>query len=390
MPAARPRIIVVAHDIEKSGAPRLATRMVGLLAARGFCVRACYPARGGCEEDARRAGIKTIVIPNPAEPFGRGSLARRLGLAIARMISFCRFWRLFRRADVDAVWIVSYVAVLAGVAARLAGKPVLFNIQEDVVSTRANRLRVRLVRWSASALSFAARQTVPPFRPKRPGTIWAYLPNFTEADRYANAGPRDDALRDQLGAMPGDVVFVTVAFVSRRKGIDVLLEAFREVRRVLPAARLWIAGDNVPTELEYRRALDQRVTEAGLGEAVSFLGHREDIPEVLAAADVFVLASRNEAAPLTIIEAMLARRPVVAANAGSVCDMVAEGRTGFVVPSEDVHALAARMLELGRSDSMRRQFGAAGQRRARRLFMPDAAADRAGRLIRRVLADTRG
>jgi glycosyltransferase involved in cell wall biosynthesis len=77
-----------------------------------------------------------------------------------------------------------------------------------------------------------------------------------------------------------------------------------------------------------------------------FLGHRDDVPAVLAAADVFVLPSRSEASPNSVIEAMAAGLPVVATSVGGIPELVTDGRTGRLVPPGDPSALAQALVDL--------------------------------------------
>jgi glycosyltransferase involved in cell wall biosynthesis len=117
--------------------------------------------------------------------------------------------------------------------------------------------------------------------------------------------------------------------------------------------------------------LDQLVRETsdlGVHNAVEFLGHRGDVPEVLASADVFVLATTYESLPMSIIEAMAAGLPVVATATGGVPELVAEGETGLLVPPRDPEALAAALSRLVGSRDLRLAMGQRGLARARLHF----------------------
>jgi glycosyltransferase involved in cell wall biosynthesis len=184
-----------------------------------------------------------------------------------------------------------------------------------------------------------------------------------------------------LGAGEADVVFLTAAFLTPRKGIDVLLRAFADVARARSGALLWIAGDEVAAHAEYAAGLRRFVETHGLRGRVRFLGHREDVAVLLHAADVFVLASRNEALPLTIAEAMMAARPVVATNVGSVAGMVEDGKTGALAPVENVGALAAKMIDFTEDRGLREEAGRRGRERALRQYDREALLDRAEALL---------
>ena len=115
-------------------------------------------------------------------------------------------------------------------------------------------------------------------------------------------------------------------------------------------------------------ALDPVVRELGLSGQVDLLGQRRDVRELLAGSDVFVLASRSEALPISILEAMAAGVPVVASAVGGVAELVVDGVTGFIVPPGDPDALSDALARLLADSRLRRQMGAAGRARAEALF----------------------
>ena len=110
------------------------------------------------------------------------------------------------------------------------------------------------------------------------------------------------------------------------------------------------------------------IRERGLTERIDLLGDRGDVPGVLASADVFVLSSRSEGFPVSILEAMAAGLPVVATDVGGVAESVADGETGLLVPPGDPGALAAALDRLLTDSALRLRLGTAGRERARRHF----------------------
>jgi glycosyltransferase involved in cell wall biosynthesis len=147
--------------------------------------------------------------------------------------------------------------------------------------------------------------------------------------------------------------------VGRLKAPKDFVTFARAVRLLPPGSfRAAIAGDGP----------DRAAVEAELAGAAELLGERSDVPELLAAADVFVLPSRSEGLPLSVIEAMAAGLPVVASRVGGVPELVAGGETGMLVPPGDPEALAAALRALLDDAERRRALGAAGRRRAEAHF----------------------
>jgi glycosyltransferase involved in cell wall biosynthesis len=118
-----------------------------------------------------------------------------------------------------------------------------------------------------------------------------------------------------------------------------------------------------------------RQRAAGLPRVV-VAGFREDVPRLLGAADLFVLASRNEGLPLAVMEAMAHGLPVAATRAGGTAELLSEGVEGFTVPVNDPHALGAALGRLLDEEALRLRLGLAARRRAERDFAAAAMAER--------------
>jgi len=121
-----------------------------------------------------------------------------------------------------------------------------------------------------------------------------------------------------------------------------------------------------------RPRLEEDIRALGLSGRVSLAGERRDVPRLLADADVFVLPSRSEGHPVSVLEAMAAGVPVVASRVGGVAEQVADGETGLLVAPGDPAELAAALRRLAADPSLRRRLGAAGRARAERAFDLDA------------------
>jgi glycosyltransferase involved in cell wall biosynthesis len=174
---------------------------------------------------------------------------------------------------------------------------------------------------------------------------------------FAQAAPAADLAGD--GPLVG-----TLARLVPQKGLDVLLEAFA---RVSPPARLVIAGEG-----PLRDALARRAEQPDLAGRVSLLGPRRDTASVLAALDLFVLPSRWEGFGLVLLEAMAARRAIVATRVSAIPEVVVEGETGLLVPPDDAPALAAAIGALLADPARRAAMGASGHARVCAQFMPAA------------------
>ncbi|MFC5952478.1 GT4 family glycosyltransferase PelF [Pseudonocardia lutea] len=161
----------------------------------------------------------------------------------------------------------------------------------------------------------------------------------------------------------------TVAFVGRidpLKDVELLVTAFAQVRRAIPAARLRLFGGVPAGNEDYARRCEARVAELGLGDAVTFEGPVSPVSEAFRRGHLVVLSSRSEGLPLTIIEAAMSGRATVATDVGGMAEAVGDG--GLVVPAGDAPAFAAACVRLLRDHELRHELAARGRRRALELF----------------------
>jgi len=165
---------------------------------------------------------------------------------------------------------------------------------------------------------------------------------------------RRTAMRQSLGLAPDAPVVLTVACLKPQKAPgDIVAVAGRVLRRE-PGACFLIAGDG-----ELRPELEAMIRTGGLEGRVILLGWRRDIPQLLRAADCFLLTSRWEGLPRAILEALLAGLPVVATAADGVTDVVRDGVNGYVVPVGETERMADRLVELLRAPALRERMSAA-------------------------------
>lgn len=271
-----------------------------------------------------------------------------------------RLWRLMRRPPADAV-----ITVGAGdkmfwgrIAARLAGVPVIASaLHSTGWPDGVGRLNRLLTPWTDAFIGVAdshARHLVEGerFPVEKVCTIY----NGVDCDRFA---PGDAAAtRASLGIAASAPVVGILAALRPEKNHELFLQGAKTILEAQPATQFIVVGDGP------RRAdLEAFCAQLGIADAVHFLGSRSDVPALLAACDVVALTSHNEAAPVSILEALSCGVPVVASNVGSVRETVVDGETGRLFPAGDAPAYAAAVIELLEAPELRRQLGAEGRRR---------------------------
>ncbi len=270
-----------------------------------------------------------------------------------------RLWRLMRIPRADAV-----ITVGAGdkmfwgrLAARLAGAPVIASALHstgwpDGVG-RLNRMLARITDAFIAVADAHGRHLVE--GEQFPADKVRVIYNGIDADRFA---PRDGApVRAALGIPPDAPVVGILAALRPEKNHELFLAGAARIRAARPDARFLIVGDG-----PQRPALEALANELGIAPGVHFLGTRSDVPELLAACDLVALTSHNEAAPVSILEALAVGVPVVAANVGSVSETVIDGETGRLFPAGDLDAYVAAAFDVLADDQARTRMAGAGRR----------------------------
>ncbi|MGH3072975.1 MAG: glycosyltransferase [Gaiellaceae bacterium] len=176
--------------------------------------------------------------------------------------------------------------------------------------------------------------------------------------------------------VPGPLIG-SIGRLSREKGVDVLLRALPD----LPGVTALIVGEGPE-----RQALEALASELGVAERTIFTGRVPESRPYFPTLDVYVLPSRFEGLPLTVVEAMLASRPVVATNVGSVSEAIADGETGLLVPPNDPAALARAVRSVLDDAARAAAMGEAARARAEATFTARAMARRYEQLYDEVLS----
>jgi glycosyltransferase involved in cell wall biosynthesis len=183
----------------------------------------------------------------------------------------------------------------------------------------------------------------------------ATIVNGLDDDELA-ARAASSSLRRELGLPEGAPVVGSIGRLGRQKGYDVFLRAAALVRRARPDARFLLVGKG-----PYESALRALARELKLDDAFVFAGERDDVLEIFPLIDVFVLSSRWEAMPYSLLEAMGAGRAIVLTRVAGLESVVENGRAGVIIPPEDPSVLAREGLALLDDPERRAALGAAAR-----------------------------
>lgn len=173
-----------------------------------------------------------------------------------------------------------------------------------------------------------------------PARVWT-IPTRVDTELFNSTRYDREALRDSRRVQKGQIVLLTIGNLVRGKGTHHLIESLALLREHVV---LWVIGDGPE-----RESLERQTHDAGLARRVTFWGrsrHR-DVPQAMAAADVFAVPSYNEGMPRVVVEAMAMGLPVVASDVGGIAEQLGEASEQLITPgsTHDLTAALARMVE---------------------------------------------
>lgn len=333
------------------------------LKEQGFEV-STISAPGPWVDSIERNGIRHVAWHSATRSWSLRSDARAL----------YELGRIFRRERFDVVHTHNpKPGIIGRIAARAAGVPVVINTCHGFYATREDSWRKRTVVLTAEWL--AARCSDLELFQSAEDLRWGLdrrivssqqavlLGNGTNLKVFDpdRIGPDKAAqLRSRLGIADGDVVVGTVGRLVAEKGMRELFAAARLVRGRHKDVTFVVVGEPDPDKSD-------AITEAELGRAsgdVLFTGWRDDVEDLLAMFDVFVLPSWREGVPRSAIEAAAMGKPLVVTDIRGCREVVRHGREGFLVPVRDPERLADAISTLVNDEEMRVRFGRAARVRA--------------------------
>jgi L-malate glycosyltransferase len=336
------------NSFEMGGSEHQMVEVASRQKQRGYrVVVGCLSSKGPLREILRSAGVSVVEF-NP-----KGSLFRLGGL-----LQFMRLTAFFARHRFDIFQAHDLYSTLLGVPSAWLGRvPVILSCRRDLSHWwwyTPNRRKILRHIQERSTFVIVNSKAVCDFLVERedfdPNLI-RIIRNGVDLDRFTALRSHRPILFPHWGAESRLVAVVANMHVEAKGHTD-LIHAAEEVSRNFTAVKFLLVGDGV------RRAnLEAMTIELGLSQTVLFLGHRNDVPSILASCDIFVLPSWSEGLPNSVLEAMAAGLPIVATRVGGVPEIIEDGLSGLLVTPKDPHALATAILKLLTNKQFAEQLG---------------------------------
>lgn len=306
-----------------------------------------HPATGIAPLIKQAQELDVDLWPVPRMPDG--------WVGASRVLRFARALRARRPAVFHAhlTWpLACKFGLIGAILARVPAIVATVQLYLEFPINRSILTQQRLIIWAAGRYIAVSRDTAQRLIQKLHWPI-GKVQVIHNGVAFHPIDARSSSIVHQQLAEGDRPIVLTVARLDEQKGHRYLIEAAAQV----PEAQFVMAGDG-----PLRTVLEAQVQALGLQQRITFLGYREDIPDLLAACDVFVLPSLYEGLPLSILEALAAGKPIIATRIGGTDEVVIDGETGLLVPPADPATLATAIRSVLRDSTLACRLSAAGQR----------------------------
>jgi len=355
-----PRLLFVSHTAEWTGPTNSLLHLLRYFSSR-FEVGVLCPGHGLFSEALQREGIATISLP---------SLRRRRIPDIYRLVTSGGYDLVYGNNAGSA-------CRNAMIAAKLARVPFACHVRGMGGRRKWRTLGFLRLADAVIAVSEACARAISPYSGRRRLFV---VHNGVDLAVFATDRHTRDADRLALGLEADTTLVVSVSHLCPRKGQGYAVEAMARIVRQVPSAHLLLVGalDRNPRYVDEVR---HGILKLNVEAHVSILGFRNDVPQLLRAADVFLHTAVSDPHPRAVIEAMGVGLPVVAFGVDGVKETVTPGTTGYLIPPGNVNELAGAVAKLLQDAQLRKQLGTEGRGRAADSFSADATAERVGEII---------
>jgi glycosyltransferase involved in cell wall biosynthesis len=351
--ARRVKICYVIDNLAFRGGERVFAQLATHIdCSRYEVIVACSPG-GPFVERLEAAGVPVVAV-NMRPQFNP--------IAVAQLAAFLRRWR------PDIVHCQGRGDPYGRIAARLAGAPIVISTAAAIVSrywvnSRWRKLMYRAIDRATDPLVdhwiVLNQRSVEVLQEDHKVALQriSIIPNGIEVECFRPETTDGGKLRRELGLGPEAQLIGAVGRLVWEKGFDTLIAAMPAILKEHPQAHLVIAGDG-----ELGPALRSQAEQLGIASRCHLLGYRSDVPDVLAALDLFVLSSLVEGMPMVLLEAMASGKPVVATRIPGTMGLVEDEVSGALVQEQDPHALGIAVIGLLGDKKRARDVAARGQR----------------------------
>lgn len=323
------------------------------------------PKQGQCVNifESHNIPVKVIEYPEQLDRFGaellETSLIDKAQTTSELVRYYVRVANELRKENIDLLCCNGIRSVfLLGPPARILGLPVVWYVRGDTSRPKFDSIGYYIPSRIVT-ISDGVRGKFDPTPISRSAGKFRTIYTGVDLDKFDPYQSYEETFSFEQN---DSLNIVEVATVQPRKRQENLIKAMGSIKNKVPDFNLIFAGSTVKEFKGYKKRLQSLIEEEELEDNIYFLGWCDEIPTLLSKTDIFVLPSTREGFPRSILEASAMGVPSVATSAGGTDELVKDGETGFVVPIDDVEALADKITELCVNEKMREEFGQAARK----------------------------
>jgi glycosyltransferase involved in cell wall biosynthesis len=306
------------------------------------------PTNGNLVDELNKLGIETTIIKMES--------LRKLNV-LSWVNTIFKLIRLIKRRNFDLIHSNgSRPTIYGGIAARITKTPLIWHVRIADTDKWVDKVLARF----ATKILVVSKAVSLRFKWNKKKITVVY--NGIDLEKF---NPLIDGtkIRQEFSLLSSTPLVGIVGRLDNYKGHEYFIKAAKKVIDAIPNTRFLIVGDG-----ENRKKLESLKMKLGLNGHVIFTGNRDDIAEIMAALDLFVLSSVSEGFGRSAVEAMACGKAVVASNVGGLSEVVEDGVTGKLIPSKNPDSLTMAILSLLEDNEKTRRMGHAGRQRAEKMF----------------------
>jgi len=347
------------------------------------------PAKGEFSGQLEALSVKYYVLPIGRYSAGRKTVFDAIAYFMRSIFLIPATISLIRRLNIDLVYANAPRTFIWGtVAAKITGKPVVWHVHSII--SGFNLIICKLLNnFAVERILCISKAVAEPFKnyPKKVRVIY----NAIDPDKYLCSNKDRSTIRSELGIRPDSFVVGYVGQIARWKGVDILVQAAREVLKTAANVKFLFVGDvfyeGRKGEL-FRDDLIKKTKEWNISDKIIFTGQRNDIPRILSAMDVLAVPSADpEPFSLALIEGMAAGKAVVASSHGGPAEIIHDKVDGRLVEPKDPQKLVKVLLELIDNKELAIEIGANARKRVKAEFSLEKYRQAHSGLLKEILSD---
>ena len=344
-------------------------RRIENLDSSKYRITVVVPEDGPMVEKYEKVGARVEIVPMVILLRFK-SLREMLKYIFGFLPSVLRIYRVIKRLKADLVHSNDSIILVGGIAAKLAGVPSITQIRDNIRDpAQVVRMRNFIINLFSDRILAVAKSILDNFidfgGDQSKSQVFY---NGVDIEIF-RPEEKDLNLKQNFNIPKNSKIVTHIARFDPNKGQDCIIDAASNILNEVPSTYFLLVGDNNFDRFKwYKERVLQRIKERGLEDKIIFTGKKDNIEKIINISDVVILPSAYEALPGAVSEASACGKPVVASNVGGIPELVIDGKTGHLIPPQDVQALSNSLVSILTDDNYAKKMGLEGRKHMEKKF----------------------